>query len=105
LANTPLVEGQIIDLLDKEFGEIKADQPSTIILDLSSIPHVDPSACEQIEKLHRVFAKKGQTLFYAGIRGNVWRRMSDMKVFNSIPKNQCFPTIQDAIAYRPTLDP
>lgn len=104
MANSPLLEGQVVDLLSKEFGENEDDEPSTVVLDLSSVPHLDPSACQQLSAMHLAFRKKGQDLLYVGIRGEVWRRMVDMKVFHHIAKEQCFPTLQDALAYHDKLN-
>ena len=100
LANAPLLEDQIIDLLCKEYGEIEIEQPRVLILDLNCVSHIDPSACQMLAKNHKQFARKGQHLCYSGIRGSVWRRMSDMKLFNVIPKDRCYPTLQDALAYQ-----
>ena len=104
LANAPLVENQIIDLLSNEYGEEDESellqQPSTIILDLSCVSHIDPSACRTFEAMHRNFQKRIQDLHYVGIRASVWRRMEDMKSFKTIPKGQCYPTLQDALAHQ-----
>ena len=43
LANAPLLEDQLADLLHKEYGETENEQPPTILLDLSCVPHIDPS--------------------------------------------------------------
>ena len=99
LANAPLLEDQLADLLHKEYGETENEQPPTILLDLSCVPHIDPSACQCLEEIHISFRKKKQRLHYVGLRGNVWRRMVDMKVFKTVPKDQCYPTLQDALAY------
>ena len=105
LANAPLLEDQISGLLFKEYGESDTDQPSKLLLDLSCVPHIDPSACQYLQDIHATFRKRKQELFYAGIRGNVWRRMADMKVFKTVPKDQCYPTLQDALVhiYRGTI--
>lgn len=102
LANAPLLEDQIVDLLSKEYAENEVEQPRIIILDLNCVSHVDPSACQMLVKNHKQFGRKGQHLCYVGIRGNVWRRMTDMKVFSVIPKEKCYPTLQDALAYQAT---
>ena len=99
LANAPLLEDQLADLLHKEYGETEKEQPQIILLDLSCVPHIDPSACQCLEEVHCSFRKKNQSLQYVGLRGNVWRRMSDMKVFKTVPMDQCYPTLQDALAY------
>lgn len=99
LANAPLLEDQLNDLLSKEYGEIESEQPSLIILDMSCVYHIDPSACQCLTNIHGKFKKKLQNLFYVGIRGNVWRRMTDMKVFKTVPKSHCFPTLQDALVH------
>eukprot|EP00093_Oithona_nana_P013439 13439.XXX_839671_841919_1 [CDS] Oithona nana genome sequencing. len=100
LANAPILEDQIVDLLSKEYGENEVEQPRIIILDLNCVSHIDPSACQMLVKNHKQFARKGQHLCYVGMRGNVWRRMTDMKVFSVIPKEKCYPTLQDALAYQ-----
>ena len=51
-------------------------------------------------KTHKSFKNANQDVSYAGIRGQVWLRMLDMKVFKTIPKDQCFPSVQDALAYQ-----
>ncbi len=99
LANAPLLEGQILDVLAKEFGEEANDQPSKIVLDLTPVPHIDPSACQQLTILHKEFRKRGQEVSYVGVQGDVWRRMTNMNVFSVIPKSCFYPTLQDAIAY------
>ena len=99
LANAPLLEDQLADLLHKEYGETEVEQPPIILLDLSCVPHIDPSACQCLEDVHNSFRKKKQNLFYVGLRGNIWRRMTDMGVFKTVPMDQCYPTLQDALAY------
>ena len=64
---------------------------------------MDPSACRILQEIHQNFDKKSQAVHYVGIRGNVWRRMADMKVFKTIPKSQCYPTLQDALAHQITV--
>ena len=51
-------------------------------------------------KMQKSFKNANQDVSYAGIRGQVWLRMLDMKVFKTISKDQCFPTVQDALAYQ-----
>lgn len=99
LANSPLLEGQIVDVLSKEFGESLGEQPKKIILDLTPVHHIDPSACQHLINMHDSFVDRKQTLLYVGVRGDVWRRMLGMKVFDSVPKDQFYPTLQDAVAF------
>ena len=75
--------------------------------------------------MHKSFKKRNQELSYAGIRGPVWLRyafllrkkilnylkiytyflyrMNDIKVFKTISKDKCYPTLQDALAYQNNL--
>ena len=53
LANSPLLEGQVVDVLSKEYGELETDQPESIIIDLSCVSHLDASACQQLMTMHR----------------------------------------------------
>ena len=72
--------------------------------------------------MHKSFKKRNKDLSYAGIRGPVWLRyafllgktilnylkiytyflyrMNDIKVFKTISKDKCYPTLEDALAYQ-----
>ena len=42
LANAPLLENQIVDLISKEYGEQDEDQPSQIIIGTHKLPQKRP---------------------------------------------------------------
>ena len=42
LANAPLLENQIVDLISKEYGEQDEDQPSQIIIGTQKLPQKRP---------------------------------------------------------------
>ena len=72
LANSPLLEGQVVDVLSKEYGELETDQPESIIIDLSCVSHLDASACQQLMTMHRdkmILRQEKSRTIWDGSRG------------------------------------
>ena len=51
LANAPLLENQIVDLISKEYGEQDEDQPSQIIIGTQKKKKITPPKKGQIQPL------------------------------------------------------
>ena len=78
-------------------AEMDYTNPTHVILELSGVPSMDPSAWSEIRDFHKSLVGQGRRLWLVGLQGQVWRSALKQEVFQEIPVKNCFPCLQDAL--------
>lgn len=82
---------------ESDKAKLDCTNPTHVILELSGVPSMDPSAWSEIRDFHKSLATQGRRLWLVGLQGEVWRSALKQEVFQELPVKNCFPCLQDAL--------
>ncbi|CAB4062938.1 unnamed protein product [Lepeophtheirus salmonis] len=98
-SNAESTQDSIMELVSTTQKEDIIPVKKTVILDISGVNSMDPSACKGIAKLYKMLEIIFWKTSFVGVNNRVWNQMVQCNLLFDIPCERFYPSMQDAISF------